>query len=98
MGPARIREILERKWSVSFGGLTYGRKGLAYYSDLAELSPDYSLEDVAAIDKGAELSLPRLLPYLLNFDYTNVTRFDCLGECCSIWLRTCGRWRKKGLR
>ena len=68
---------LERKWSVSFGGLTYGRKGLSYYSDLAELSPDYSLEDVEAIDKGAELSLPRLLPDLLNFDYTDVTRFDC---------------------
>jgi proline iminopeptidase len=68
---------LERKWSVSFGGLTYGRKGLAYYSDLAELSPDYSLQDVAAIDKGAELSLPRLLPDLLSFDYTSVTRFDC---------------------
>lgn len=68
---------LERKWSVSFGGLTYGRKGLAYYSDLAELSPDYSLEDVAAIDKGADLSLPRLLPDLLNFDFNDVTRFDC---------------------
>jgi proline iminopeptidase len=68
---------LERKWSVFFGGLTYGRKGLSFYSDLAELSPDYSLEDVAAVDKGAELSLPRLLPDLLNFDYTDVTSFDC---------------------
>lgn len=68
---------IERKWSVSFGGLTYGRQGLSFYSNLAELSPDYSLEDVAAIDKGAALSLPRLLPDLLNFDYTGITRFDC---------------------
>ncbi len=68
---------LERKWSVSFGGLTYGRQGLSYYSDLAQLSPDYSLEDVAAVDKGASLSLPRLLPDLLNFNYTDITRFDC---------------------
>jgi proline iminopeptidase len=69
--------MLERKWSVSFGGLTYGRKGLDFYSDLAELSPDYSLADVAAVDKGSELSLPRLLPELLNFDFTGVTRYRC---------------------
>ena len=69
--------MLERKWSVSFGGLTYGRKGLDFYSDLAELSPDYSLQDVAAVDKGSELSLPRLLPDLLNFDFTDVIRYDC---------------------
>jgi pimeloyl-ACP methyl ester carboxylesterase len=69
--------MLERKWSVSFGGLTYGRKGLDFYSDLAELSPDYSLADVAAVDKGSELSLPRLLPDLLNFNFTHVTRYEC---------------------
>ena len=69
--------MLERKWSVSFGGLTYGRKGLDFYSDLAELSPDYSLADVAAVDKGSELSLPRLLPDLLNFNFTDVTRYEC---------------------
>jgi proline iminopeptidase len=69
--------MLERKWSVSFGGLAYDRKGLDFYSDLAELSPDYSLADVAAIDKGAELSLPRLLPDLLNFNFTDVVRYKC---------------------
>jgi proline iminopeptidase len=69
--------MLERKWSVSFGGLTYGRKGLDFYSDLAELSPDYSLADVAAVDKGSELSLPRLLPDLLNFDFSDVIRYRC---------------------
>lgn len=68
---------LERKWSVAFGGLTYGRDGLDFYSDLAELSPDYSLADVAAVDKGAELSLPRLLPDLLRFDFTAITRYEC---------------------
>jgi proline iminopeptidase len=69
--------MLERKWSVSFGGLTYGHMGLDFYSDLAELSPDYSLADIAAIDKGSALSLPRLLPDLLNFDFTDVTRYGC---------------------
>jgi pimeloyl-ACP methyl ester carboxylesterase len=68
---------LERKWSVSFGGLTYGRNGLDFYSDLAELSPDYSLADVAAVDKGAEFSLPPLLPDLLKFNFTAVTEYTC---------------------
>ena len=68
---------LERKWSVTFGGLTYGRKGLSYYSDLAELSPDYSLAEVAAIDQGAGLSLPKLLPDLMNFNFSGVTRYGC---------------------
>lgn len=68
---------LERKWSVNFGGLTYGRDGLSYYSNLAELSPDYSLVDIDAIDQGAQLSLPRLLPDMMKFDYTRVTDFRC---------------------
>ena len=77
-GSLTVEKItLERKWSVSFGGLSYGRKDLDFYSDLAELSPDYSLADVAAVDQGAELSLPRLLPDLINFDFTNVTRYGC---------------------
>jgi hypothetical protein len=42
---------LERKWSVAYGGLTWGRPDLDYYSHLARLSPDYSWDDVKAIDK-----------------------------------------------
>jgi proline iminopeptidase len=77
-GAAPLAKInLERKWSVDFGGLTYGRKDLDYYSHLARLSPDYSLADIAAIDQGAELSLPRLLPDMMAFDYTQVTDFGC---------------------
>jgi pimeloyl-ACP methyl ester carboxylesterase len=68
---------LERKWSVSYGGLTYGRTGLSFYSDLAELSPDYSLADVAAVDQGANLSLPRLLPDLMNFNFSDVIEYRC---------------------
>jgi pimeloyl-ACP methyl ester carboxylesterase len=68
---------LERKWSVSFGGLTHGRNSLDFYSDLAELSPDYSLAEIAAVDKGAELSLPHLLPDLIKFDFTAITRYGC---------------------
>jgi proline iminopeptidase len=68
---------LERKWSVRYGGLIYGRDELDYYYDLAKFSPDYSMADVEAIDKGSALSLPRLLPALLGFDYTRVADFQC---------------------
>lgn len=67
----------ERTWSVAFGGLTWGRTNLDYYSDLAEFAPEYTDADVAAIDKGSRLSLGPLLPYLANFDYSNVLEWRC---------------------
>jgi pimeloyl-ACP methyl ester carboxylesterase len=67
----------ERKWSVHFGGLSYGRDSYAYYYNASELSPDYDNADLAAIDKGSELSLPRLLPEFGSADFENVTEFGC---------------------
>jgi pimeloyl-ACP methyl ester carboxylesterase len=68
---------LERKWSVTYGGLTWNHHDLDFYYDMAKLSPDYAMSDVQNIDKGSALSLPRLLPDLLGFNYTNVTDFKC---------------------
>jgi proline iminopeptidase len=68
---------LERNWSVAYGGLTWGRTNLNYYSNLTEFAPEYSLADIAAINQGAQLSLPPLLPYLLGFDYSGVTEWRC---------------------
>jgi proline iminopeptidase len=67
----------ERNWSVAFGGLTWGRADLNYYSNLAQFAPEYSEADVAAINKGAQLSLGPLLPDLLGFDYSNVLEWRC---------------------
>jgi pimeloyl-ACP methyl ester carboxylesterase len=67
----------ERNWSVMYGGLTWGRKDLNYYAGLPALSPDYTEEDIAAINKGAMLSLPPLLGDMLNFDYTGTTEWRC---------------------
>jgi proline iminopeptidase len=53
---------LERKWSVKLGGLSYKRDKYDYYENLFKLSPEYSEQDVAAIDKGSALSLGALLP------------------------------------
>jgi len=67
----------ERKWSVEFGQLTWNRKDLSYYYDLTEFSPDYTEADIAAIDKGSQLSLGPLLPDMLGFDYSGVTEWRC---------------------
>jgi proline iminopeptidase len=67
----------ERHWSVILGGLTYGRSTYDYYENLFTLSPEYSEEDVAAIDKGSALSLGSLFPVIMNFNYSNVTDFKC---------------------
>jgi pimeloyl-ACP methyl ester carboxylesterase len=66
---------IERKWSVAYGGLSFGRPDLDYYYHLARFSPDYSWQDVKNIDKGSELSLGRLLPEMMRFDFTGVTEF-----------------------
>jgi proline iminopeptidase len=67
----------ERKWSVLLGGLTYGRSTYGYYEHLFQLSPEYSEQDVEAIDKGSALSLGPLLPVMTGFNYSNVARFKC---------------------
>jgi proline iminopeptidase len=67
----------EREWSVSYGGLTWGRGDLDYYFALTQLSPDYSEADIHAINKGSELSLGPLLPSLTSFDYSRVTEWHC---------------------
>lgn len=67
----------ERKWSVALGGLTYGRSDLDYYFDLVKLSPEYTVSNMAAIDKGSRLSLGRLFPELMRFDFTGITRWRC---------------------
>jgi pimeloyl-ACP methyl ester carboxylesterase len=67
----------ERKWSVIYGGLTWGRAGLDYYYNLTQLSPDYTEGDIAAIDKGSRLSLGPLLPFMMGFNYSRVTQWQC---------------------
>jgi len=64
-----------RKWSGFYGGLTAGRTSLDYYSNALELSPEYSDEDQEGIDKGTALSLRKLLPEMMDFDFNNITQF-----------------------
>jgi pimeloyl-ACP methyl ester carboxylesterase len=62
---------------VKLGGLSYGRDKYDWYENLFKLSPEYTQQDVAAIDKGSALSLGALLPVMLGFNYSDVVKFDC---------------------
>ncbi|MEC4593628.1 MULTISPECIES: alpha/beta fold hydrolase [Nitrospirillum] len=67
----------ERKWSVRFGGLTYGRDNYDYWENAERISPDYSDADFKAIDQGSGFSLPKLLPDLAGANFTGLTKLDC---------------------
>ncbi|HEY5046494.1 MAG TPA: alpha/beta hydrolase [Rhizomicrobium sp.] len=77
-GAVPIEKInVERKWSVKYGGLSWGRDSYDYYYDAAKLSPDYTDADRAAIGKGSLLSLTRLVKGFTSADFEHVTRFRC---------------------
>jgi pimeloyl-ACP methyl ester carboxylesterase len=68
---------VERKWSVHYGGLTYGRQSYDYWENAEKISPDYSEADFKAIDAGSAFSLPKLLPDMARTDFTKLTRLAC---------------------
>jgi pimeloyl-ACP methyl ester carboxylesterase len=68
---------VERKWSVHYGGLTYGRDSYDFWENAERISPDYSEADFKAIDAGSAFSLPKLLPEMAATDFTKLTRVGC---------------------
>ncbi|WP_201315173.1 alpha/beta hydrolase [Dyella sp. EPa41] len=77
-GPLTLDRIgMRSKWEMYYGGLAWGRKDYQFDVDAEELSPDYSREDLDAIDKGSLFSLNHLLPALLATDFDQVTTFAC---------------------
>jgi len=71
------RISMQRKWNIYYGGLAWGRKEYKPFDDARKLSPDYSNEEVAAIDKGSLFSLQYLLIPMMAVDFSKNTRFDC---------------------
>jgi pimeloyl-ACP methyl ester carboxylesterase len=71
----RERINLARKWAQYFGGLSAYRDSSLYFFRAARLSPEYSAEDVCAIDQGSLFTLERVLPEFLEVDFSGVTTF-----------------------
>jgi pimeloyl-ACP methyl ester carboxylesterase len=77
-GALPIEKInVERKWSVHYGGLIYGRDSYDFWENAEKISPDYSEADFKAIDVGSAFSLPKLLPEMAATDFTKLTRLGC---------------------
>ena len=68
---------VERKWSVHYGGLTYGRQSYDFWENAEKISPDYSETDFKTIDAGSAFSLPKLLPEMAATDFTKLMRVGC---------------------
>lgn len=71
----RERIIIARKWPQYYGGLTAYRDSSDYYFYAPLLSPEYSPEDIDAIDEGNEFTLAKILPEFLAVDFTGVLEF-----------------------
>ncbi|GAB3090922.1 alpha/beta fold hydrolase [Lysobacter terrae] len=66
----------QRKWTMYYGGLAWGRTEFKPFDDARKLSPDYSNAEVAAIDQGSLFSLQHLLTPLASVDFSRNTRFQ----------------------
>lgn len=67
----------QREWVMYYGGLAWGRKNFKPFDDARKLSPEYSNEELKAIDKGSLFSLQHLLPPLESVSFATMTKFDC---------------------
>jgi pimeloyl-ACP methyl ester carboxylesterase len=75
--PTIERLMVERKWSVYYGGLSYGRKNFAFESNAWTLSPDYTDHDLESVDPGTFISVTHLLDAMAAIDFDSTTRFKC---------------------
>lgn len=67
---------LQRKWTIHYGGLAAYRHDADFYFAAARLSPDYDRGDVAAFNHGGALTIPRMLPQLMQVDLRDVRRME----------------------
>ncbi|RFM33089.1 alpha/beta hydrolase [Chitinophaga silvisoli] len=71
----REKIIIARKWAQYYGGLSAYRHSSRYFFAGPYISPEYSFEDVAAIDNGNIFTLGRILPEFLEVDLKGVKSF-----------------------
>jgi proline iminopeptidase len=75
---ASLKDILtQRKWLDSYGGVMAHRDGNSAESDLVDLSPDYSSEEIAHIWDGNHFSEHYLLAEVLSLDLTEIRQLNC---------------------
>ena len=72
-----IRDVyIQRKWIGFYGGVMAYRQNNDADSDLSELSPDYTDEEIRRIWEGNHFATPYLLPELLSIDVGAIRKLD----------------------
>jgi proline iminopeptidase len=66
----------QRKWIGFYGGVMAYRQNNDADSDLSELSPDYTDEEIRRIWEGNHFATPYLLPELLSIDVGAIRKLD----------------------
>jgi proline iminopeptidase len=78
--PGRIIPIndiyVERKWVGYYGGVMAYRRGNSADGDLAQLSPDYSDQEIGHIWDGNKFATPYLLPEVVALDLTKTNKLS----------------------
>jgi pimeloyl-ACP methyl ester carboxylesterase len=70
-----IKDILvERKWVGHYGGVMAYRHDNSADGDLAQLSPDYSDQEIAHVWDGNKFATPYLLPEVVALDLTTINK------------------------
>jgi proline iminopeptidase len=76
--PSPLKDIYtQRKWLDFYGGVMAHRSSNSPESDLAELSPDYSDQEISGIWVGNEFSERYLLAQVLSLDLSDINKLDC---------------------
>jgi pimeloyl-ACP methyl ester carboxylesterase len=77
-GTVPVEKILvQRKWVIHYGGLTWGRSTYDYEQNAARFSPEYTSADFAALASNDLTALRQLLGPPNVLDYREVTTFRC---------------------
>jgi pimeloyl-ACP methyl ester carboxylesterase len=71
----RERINTARKWAQFYGGMSAYRETSKYYFNAPLLSPEYTADEIGAIDKGSLFTLGRILPELLEVNFNNIRSF-----------------------
>jgi pimeloyl-ACP methyl ester carboxylesterase len=73
-----LKEIYtQRRWLGFYGGMMAYRDSSSAESGLADLSPDYTQNEIAHIWDGNDLIESYLLPEVLSLDLTGIRTLDC---------------------
>jgi pimeloyl-ACP methyl ester carboxylesterase len=68
--------LLERKWVGYYGGVMAYRQGNSADGDLAQLSPDYTDQEISHIWDGNKFATPYLLPGVIALDLTKTNKLS----------------------